>query len=54
MTAADLAQILRDEAERKRRERIARRAQAGAALAFVVTCVIALAVVMVDLIVWRP
>lgn len=54
MTAADLAQILRESSERKRRERIAQRVQAGAALAFVVACVIALAVVMVDLIVWRP
>ena len=53
MSAAELEVILAAAKSEKRREKIARRAQAGAALAFVIACIVGFVFAMLDVLVWR-
>jgi hypothetical protein len=53
MSAAELEVILAVARREQRREKIARRAQAGASLSFVVVLFIGFVVAMLDVLVWR-
>jgi hypothetical protein len=53
MSAAELEVILAVAKREQRREQIARRAKAGADLAFVIVCFVAIVVVVLDVWFWR-